>query len=151
MANPLFPIGELYPYSTAELTLLHRTEDQTDLSQVIEDKQIPMITHVCAPLVDPSAEMFLMLRNDINLEKSHTNNQTSPHQTCDYEFLTVEDVARLLRSTVDTIRRIPKEDLPVYRGPGRPNLYLRDDLKIFLRQRRINAPISSSLIDDVLK
>lgn len=73
------------------------------------------------------------------------------NQLIDPDILSVADVARILRASIYTIRHIPKEDLPVYDGPGRPNLYLRDDLKIYIRQRRINAPISSSLIDELLK
>lgn len=53
------------------------------------------------------------------------------------DILTLPEIARLLRCTIDTARRVPRTELPVYRGSGRARLYLRDDLRHYLRQRRI--------------
>ena len=50
----------------------------------------------------------------------------------DPDILTVNDVAALLRCAVDTARRIPSDQLPVYRV-GKRNLYLRDDVFRYLR------------------
>ena len=55
----------------------------------------------------------------------------------DADILVTEDVARMLHCAVDTVRRIPRDELPVYRGPGRYNLYLRDDLIRYVRTRRV--------------
>lgn len=57
----------------------------------------------------------------------------------DSELLTVEDVSRLLRCAPDTVRRIPRDRLPVYR-PGRRNLYLREDLIRYVRSCRVEPP-----------
>ena len=69
----------------------------------------------------------------------------------DPDVLTIEDVALLFRCSVDTARRIPKDELPVYRGPGRSRLYLREDLITYLKSRRIDAPISAEFLDEVLR
>ena len=50
----------------------------------------------------------------------------------DPNILTVNDLARLLRCSPDTVYRIPDCQLPVYRV-GKPNLYLRDDVIPYLR------------------
>ncbi len=69
----------------------------------------------------------------------------------DADFLMIEEVACILSASVDTIRRIPKDDLPVYSGPGRRNIYLREDLMRYLKPRRIDAPVSSSFMDAILQ
>jgi hypothetical protein len=51
----------------------------------------------------------------------------------DPDILVVEDVARILRCTVDTARRIPRDQLPAYPGPGRHRLYLREDVRAYVR------------------
>ncbi len=68
----------------------------------------------------------------------------------DPEILAIEEAACILRCTVDTLRRVPRDQLPVYRGPGRSNLYLREDLKQFLRSRRILPAIPDELLREVL-
>ncbi len=50
-----------------------------------------------------------------------------PTGPSDADFLTVEDVACLLRCSPDTVRRIPRDQLPVYR-PAKRNIYLREDM-----------------------
>jgi len=51
----------------------------------------------------------------------------------DPRVLVVDDVARILRCTVDTARRINRELLPSYPGPGRPRLYLYEDVISYIR------------------
>lgn len=68
----------------------------------------------------------------------------------DSEILAIEEAACILRCTVDTLRRVPRDQLPVYRGPGRSNLYLREDLKQFVRSRRILPAIPDELLREVL-
>jgi hypothetical protein len=55
----------------------------------------------------------------------------------DRDILSLEETSRILRCTVDTLRRIHRDELPVFRGPGRGNLYLREDVIEFVRSRRI--------------
>ena len=55
------------------------------------------------------------------------------HIGADRDVLVVEDVAHILRCTVDTARRIPRDQLPAYPGPGRRTLYLRDDVLAYVR------------------
>ncbi len=54
------------------------------------------------------------------------------------EVLTVEGVAALLWCSPDTIRRMPRDRLPVYRV-GKRNLYLRDDVIRFVRSCRVTS------------
>ena len=67
----------------------------------------------------------------------------------DVDVLVIEDVARLLRCSVDTLRRVPKDELPVYRGPGRKHLYLREDVIRFVRCRRITGPDIDNLLHEI--
>ncbi|MBI4184171.1 MAG: helix-turn-helix domain-containing protein [Proteobacteria bacterium] len=66
----------------------------------------------------------------------------------DPEILTLEDVSALLRCARDTVRRIPRERLPVYR-PGKRNLYLREDLIRFIRSCRVERPDIDTLISEL--
>lgn len=53
----------------------------------------------------------------------------------DPEILTVEEVAAILRCSVDQARRIPRTELPAYVGPGKFVLYFREDVLRYLRNR----------------
>lgn len=64
----------------------------------------------------------------------------------DPDVLVVEDVARVLRCTVDTARRIPRDQLPAYSGPGRHRLYLRDDLMTYVRALRQPTPNATLIL-----
>lgn len=55
----------------------------------------------------------------------------------DSDILTLAEVAFILRSTVDTIRRIPRSELATFRGPGRERLYLRRHVIAYLEARQI--------------
>jgi hypothetical protein len=57
------------------------------------------------------------------------------HIGADPDILVIEDVARILRCTVDTARRIPREQLRSIPGPGRRQLYLREDVIAYVRLR----------------
>ena len=67
----------------------------------------------------------------------------------DPDILDIDEAAALLRCSVDTLRRIGRRELPVYRGPGRGNLYLREDLVRFVRTRRITGPDIDELLDEI--
>lgn len=49
-------------------------------------------------------------------------------------YLTVDEVAFLLRASVDTVRRIPRSDLVACVGPGKPLIYLREAVIAFLKR-----------------
>lgn len=51
----------------------------------------------------------------------------------DADFLSIYDLAMLLGCSVDTVRRIPRDWLPVYRV-GKCNIYIRDDVIRYLRR-----------------
>ena len=50
------------------------------------------------------------------------------------DLLDIQQAAAFLRCSVDTLRRVPRTQLPVFR-PGRHNLYFRRDLMAFARTR----------------
>ena len=50
----------------------------------------------------------------------------------DRDLLSVAEVAAALRCSEDTVRRIPRAVLPVYRV-GKANLYFREDVLAFVR------------------
>lgn len=54
-------------------------------------------------------------------------------------ILDINQIAQILRCSVDTARRIPLEELPSYEGDGRQHLYFRDDIERYIRSRpRLN-------------
>ena len=68
----------------------------------------------------------------------------------DADFLSIYDVAMLLECSVDTVRRIRRDWLPVYRV-GKCNIYLRDDVIRYLRLHcRVQAgPDIDKLISEI--
>ena len=57
-------------------------------------------------------------------------------QARDPDLLSVQEVASALRCSEDTVRRIPRAALPVYRV-GKANLYFREDVLAFVRKRGV--------------
>lgn len=51
-------------------------------------------------------------------------------------ILTIQQTANLLSCSVDTLRRIPMDELPTYVGPGRGVIYMLDDIKGYLVSRK---------------
>lgn len=66
-------------------------------------------------------------------------------------FLTVEEVAFLLRASVDTVRRIPRDQLAARVGPGKSLIYLREDLMAFLKRSRTSRRRQSHGTNEPLK
>ena len=85
-----------------------------------------------------AAEMMLGALRQLLNEKS-----------IDKDLLGIEQAARLMRCSVDTLRRVPSEELPVYRV-GRENLYLREEIIRFVRSRRVSSVCVDELLDDVM-
>ena len=105
----------------------------------------------CGPVIDEQYKMdWVVMRGDVPSTKVTTVQPDLVHRTIDRDIFDIRDVAKILRCSVDRVSRIHKEDLAVYNGPGRPNLYLRDDLYQFLRSRRILPTISKNLLMEVL-
>lgn len=52
------------------------------------------------------------------------------------DVLTVDEVAAILRCSVDQARRIPRTELPAYQGPGKYVLFFREDVLRYLRGRQ---------------
>ena len=66
----------------------------------------------------------------------------------DPDILTIEELAEVLRCSVDTLRRVSLSELPAYRV-GRHNLYLREDVIRFLRKRRVERPNVDELLEEI--
>jgi excisionase family DNA binding protein len=92
----------------------------------------------CCPEEGSAAEMMLAalerLLREISLDK---------------ELLGIEQAAALMRCSVDTVRRIASEELPIYRV-GRENLYLREEILRYVRSRAVTSASVDELLDDVL-
>ena len=58
------------------------------------------------------------------------------HQPSNSEILDIKAASTLLHCSVDTLRRIPSDELPVYRV-GKSNLYLKDEVIEFVRTKRV--------------
>ena len=66
----------------------------------------------------------------------HTIHITSK-MGADSEVLSIFDVERILRCSVDTVRRIPRTELPARDGPGKHLLYLRSDVLRYVAARPV--------------
>jgi len=55
-------------------------------------------------------------------------------------ILSIENVSCLLHCSIDTVRRIPRSELPAYRV-GKSNLYLKEDVIKFVRSKPANDPM----------
>ena len=143
-------------YSTAKIT------DITDVS----DLKLDWMNHVVGqegchdeqalidtPIIDEHYKMdwVVMKRCDVPPSKVTTVQPVQFHRAIDEDILDIHEVARKLRCTADRVSRIPKEELAVSKGPGRPNLYLRVKVIEYVEQRRIEAPIDASFIEEVLR
>ena len=51
-------------------------------------------------------------------------------------ILHATQAAALLHCSIDTLRRIPIDELPIYEGVGRSALYLRSDIEDYVRGRK---------------
>ncbi len=57
----------------------------------------------------------------------------------DPKVLVIEEVAGILRCTVDQVRRIPRDRLAPRQGPGKRALYLREDVDTYVDQLSIRS------------
>ena len=77
---------------------------------------------------------------------------TPQHQLIDRDILDIQDVASLLRCSVDTVRRIPKNELPAIKVKGRKKIYLREDLMEYIRALRIKpSSADQDCFEDMLR
>jgi hypothetical protein len=58
------------------------------------------------------------------------------------ELLTVSEVAGMLRCSIDQARRIPRDQLPARKGPGKYLLYLKKDIMRYIEIEPIGMPSS---------
>ena len=65
----------------------------------------------------------------------------------DKDVLSVAEVSAILRCSEDTLRRVPLDQLPVYRV-GKSNLYLREEVIQYLRGHRQLKPGAEDLPDE---
>jgi excisionase family DNA binding protein len=61
-----------------------------------------------------------------------------PQLYWDPDVLVIEQVAQIMRCSVDTVRRVVRNDLPYHR-PGKQNLYFREDVLRYIRMRRVTV------------
>lgn len=74
-----------------------------------------------------------VLSQVIDIGKLAQNPQQSRASTQDVDVLTAEETALLLRCSLDSNRRLSREELPARVGPGGQLLYLHDDILDYLR------------------
>jgi len=70
-------------------------------------------------------------------ETCEAERRNHPYRFADKEVFFVSNVAQMLGCSVDQARRIPRNELPAYRGPGKWLLYFREDVIRYVRARRI--------------
>jgi hypothetical protein len=62
-----------------------------------------------------------------------------PYRFADRDVFYVENVARMLGCSTDQARRIPRNQLPAYSGPGKRLMYLREDVLEYIRSRPVRS------------
>jgi len=72
-----------------------------------------------------------------------------PASAVDHDVLTVREVARILRCSIQSARSIPETELARYRGPGRHLLYLRADVIAYVRSRRRRNVAADELMREI--
>lgn len=60
-------------------------------------------------------------------------------------IMSVDSAAVVLQCSVDTVRRIPMEELASYEGPGRGVLYRMEDIQHYLHRRKRHQKRRSGL------
>ena len=69
----------------------------------------------------------------------------------DRDILSLTEVSAILRCSEDTLRRVPRDELPVYRV-GKANLYLREEVIRYVRVHKMIRPFAglpNDLSDDL--
>ena len=93
-----------------------------------------------------SANRTGLLRKLSNGSETRTNELRRRHperfHATPEGILTVDQIAVLLRCSVDQARRIPRTELPAYQGPGKYVLFFRDEVTSYLRNRRKNESMA---------
>lgn len=69
-------------------------------------------------------------------EAPRANSESASTDVAQSGILTIDEVAGVLRCSVDRIRRIPLDELASYDGPGRCLLYLLEDVLNYIRQQK---------------
>lgn len=82
-------------------------------------------------------DSFDTTRSDLSALLETIAQAVSRRTDQDPDILTLPAVARLLRCSEDSLRRIPDDELPIYRV-GKANLYLREDVLRFVRSKRVS-------------
>jgi hypothetical protein len=143
MSNSTAKLIEPIDIPESALEWLKRVHDNSCDEQALKD----------TPIIDEQYKMDWAIKKRcvVLSTKATTVQPDKVHRPIDRDFLDINDVASILKCVVDTVRRIPKEDLAVYKGPGRSNLYLRESLVEYIKQHRIEAPIDASFIEEVLR
>ena len=78
----------------------------------------------------------------IHLHNLMRTTQVQPPPTIlnEPDILEIEDVAKILRCSVDKVRRIPKTELVARTGPGKKLLYHRADIRNYFK----NLPLAGN-------
>ncbi|MBF0382081.1 MAG: helix-turn-helix domain-containing protein [Magnetococcales bacterium] len=127
-----------------------QTNSTSDTSALLREPSIEPVPHECAPSFDPRAEMLFARKYASKADKKRSDQSEVTGKLIDYDFLTVDEVAQLFDCAVRSVKNIPHDQLPSYPGPGRRKIYLREDLKIYLRNKAPNTPITDKVIQKAL-
>ena len=110
------------------------------------------LSHVTTPAMSDRRSGLCCFRKAFEVDdKSITEERSDPGadmRPMDSDILSIEEVSDLIRCAVDTVRRIPRDRLPVYR-PGKRNLYLREDVIRYVRSCRVQDRAIEELVSEV--
>jgi hypothetical protein len=135
--------------------MTHRHTPATGPRQVVRLAPVPAGGRAVRRVVPlgPRPQTFANIARTIKprpgIHRVGLSGSLQEHIGADPDILVVEDVARILRCTVDTARRIPRDQLRSIPGPGRRQLYLRDDLLAYVRSRARSSPDADILLQRI--
>ena len=129
---------------TAKVSILEAPIGSARLLDHINKCESEAVPHACRPLIDPVIELEWLKQSAAGSTEVKTDPQ--PDRPFDADFLSVDDIAQLLCCSTRTVQNIPNDQLTRHPGPGRGNIYLREDVKNYLHKRLVKIQVTDKVI-----
>ena len=84
-----------------------------------------------------------------SVRETKARNAESRLRRIDTDILTVQGVAELVFCSVQSARNIPEDELPRHPGPGRRNLFIKEDVIQYVRRVRRTNPAADEMVPDI--
>jgi hypothetical protein len=146
---PREPVKRLVRHLVAGVSVPSDGDRQTFASPSVgvnKSCSVPRVVPLNRPRGPTTADRLGNIKPLSDIASATSIGSAPTHIGADPDILVVEDIARILRCTVDTARRIPRDQLRSICGPGRRRLYLREDVLAYVRSLGRSAPNAELLL-----